>query len=99
MRKKTILRRALKAFVVVCRIARAEHRSVLPSFRQSIPHSLLSDQCKEVNRNLGNILRDLRIQFSDSRATVQRLEFKRQRLDGQLTEGCDASYLQMKTCG
>jgi hypothetical protein len=80
----------LKAFVVASEIARAE-RSVLPSFRQVFLTLFLSDQYKEDNRNLGIILRDLRIQFSDSQATVQRLEIEKERLARQLNEACDAS--------
>jgi hypothetical protein len=51
----------------------------------------LSGQYKEENRNLGIILRDLRIQFSDSQATVQCLKFEKERLAHQLNSACDAS--------
>jgi hypothetical protein len=51
----------------------------------------LSDQCKEENRNLGIILRDLQVQYSDSQAIVQRLEIEKERLARQLNEACDAS--------
>ncbi|KAF8493994.1 hypothetical protein F5888DRAFT_1617457, partial [Russula emetica] len=49
------------------------------------------NQYKEENRNIGIILRVLRIQFSDSQATVQRLEIEKKRLARQLNEACDAS--------
>lgn len=57
----------------------------------SISYSrFLPDQYKEENRNLGIILRDLRIQFSDLQATVQRLGIENKHV-ARLNEVCDAS--------
>jgi hypothetical protein len=44
------------------------------------------------------LARALRIQFSDSKATVQCLEFENEHLDRQLNEACDASYLHEGQC-